>query len=238
MPRIAIRPDLSPHFRPVDRGEPAAPQIAAALREAILTMDVAPGQPLTESHLGEVFGASRTPVRDALSELQAERLIVRLPNRGTLVAPLSRSDILDAQFIREALELANIRSLIDGGLPEASRARLEEILEAQGAAVDAVDWQRFSRLDNAFHLELAQTTGRERAAELLQGERARLDRLRYGRQRLRHELEPLFADHRAVIDAIVARDSATAEERMRQHLRVVLGTLDEMAAENAELFAD
>lgn len=238
MPRLANTPDLSQLVAPVDPSLPSAPQIAPALRDVILSMDLAPGRPLSESRLAEAFGSSRTPVREALAQLQSEGLVTRLPNRGTFVSRLGRSATIDAQFIREALELAIVRRLCETGIPQDADRSLRRNLDAQAASIDAGSWRDFADCDNAFHIELALATGRSRSADLVRRERATLDRLRYMRQRQQHELEGLLSEHKTILEAIARGDAAAAEAVMRNHLRHVLATLDQVARDRSDLFED
>ncbi|HCD85383.1 MAG TPA: GntR family transcriptional regulator, partial [Agrobacterium sp.] len=95
----------TPEMEPLDLNRPAVDQIYAALKGAILARQLAPGQAVSENDIGQLFNSSRTPVREALSRLRDDGLIVTLPSRGTYVSKLSEQQIRSAQFIREALEV-------------------------------------------------------------------------------------------------------------------------------------
>jgi DNA-binding GntR family transcriptional regulator len=84
------------------------------IRRAIVEGRYHPGQRLIEKNLGEEFEVSRTPVREALRELEAEGLVVSLPNKGSVVRPLSAQDIYDIYDLRGRLEsLAGERAARD-----------------------------------------------------------------------------------------------------------------------------
>src|SRR3954468_21043604 len=89
--------------------EPARTRAYAALREAIVAMELPPGARLSENELAARLGVSRTPVREALIRLRDEQLVEIAPQRGTFVTPISVRGVLDAQFVREALECAAVR---------------------------------------------------------------------------------------------------------------------------------
>src|ERR671938_1085574 len=85
-------------------GVPARAQVYAALRDAIIRAELAPGRQLSENELAAWLGVSRTPVREALVRLRDERLVAIVPQLGTYVSRISPQAVSDAHFIREALE--------------------------------------------------------------------------------------------------------------------------------------
>jgi len=98
-------------FAPMVARAAISPQIYERLRRAITTLELAPSESVSEKDLAQKLGVSRTPVREALIRLADEGLIDVLPQRGTFVAPIRLQDVEDAQFIREALEVAVVRRL-------------------------------------------------------------------------------------------------------------------------------
>ena len=85
-------------------GGSIAAQVHELLMEQILDMELRPFQELSEARLAAEFGVSRTPVREALARLARRGLVEILPQRGTIVSPLSEDLIAKSRFIREALE--------------------------------------------------------------------------------------------------------------------------------------
>ena len=88
---------------------PASRQVYRALRDAIISPELAPGQRLSENELAERLAVSRTPVREALIRLRDERFVQIVPQLGTFVTRISTAAVQDAQFIRESLECAAVR---------------------------------------------------------------------------------------------------------------------------------
>src|SRR3954454_20202107 len=80
-----------------------------ALRNAIVTTELEPGQQISENEIADKLGVSRTPVREALARLRDDQLVQIVPQTGTFVAPISVSGVDDAQFLREALECSAVR---------------------------------------------------------------------------------------------------------------------------------
>lgn len=96
---------------PVNPRLPISPQIYERLRRSITTLAILPSESLSEKDLAGQLGVSRTPVREAFIRLADEGLIDIFPQRGSFVAPIRMSDVEEAQFIREALEVAVVRRL-------------------------------------------------------------------------------------------------------------------------------
>src|SRR4051812_41428871 len=86
--------------------EPIARQVARALRHAIVRMEIRPGEMLSEQEIATKLGVSRQPIREAFIKLGEAGLVRILPQRGTLVVKISRAQVEDARFIREAVECA------------------------------------------------------------------------------------------------------------------------------------
>ena len=133
-------------------------QAYAALREAIVRAELAPGRQLSENELASRLGVSRTPIREALVRLRDERLVEIVPQLGTFVTRISTPAVADAQFIREALECACIRRAAELAT-EDDIATLEDNIRAQERARDADDFDAFYVLDDAFHQALCDLSG-------------------------------------------------------------------------------
>src|ERR1700749_2521229 len=101
----AVRPTKRIEFR-VNRRLPAADQGYEALREAIITCRLEPNEAISENRLCGMFHVSRSPGRTAITRLAEDGLIDIFPQRGTFVAPIKLKRVRDAQFARQALEMA------------------------------------------------------------------------------------------------------------------------------------
>ena len=218
-------------------GEAARDQVYTALRRGIVTAELEPGRKLSENELAERLGVSRTPVREALVRLRDERLVAIVPQLGTFVTLISDEGVADAAFVREALEcaaarLAAQRAAVDG------LADLQANLLAQERATAAGDAELFDALDEELHHRIAELSGHEIAWALARRANGHLDRvLRLSRPEPGY-LGALVDHHRALVAAIAAGDPDLAEQRMRRHLRTVLGWLPELRAAHPGYFDD
>lgn len=195
-----------------------AGRIYHALLQRILDGEYAPGHRLEESVLAEQFGASRTPVREALRELGARRLINLIPRRGAVVTQVGMetlADMLDAQCELESL----CARLAARAMKTLQRVQLQEIHEQIHGLVSAEASDEFYLLNNSFHeliLAGAHNATLNHAARDL---RFRLwPYRRTGRESPQEFLVALnFADHEAIVNAIVSERAEAAYEAMRAH---------------------
>lgn len=216
-------------------GEAARDQVYAALREAIVSAELAPGRKLSENELAERLGVSRTPVREALVRLRDERLVAIVPQLGTFVTLISDEGVADAAFVREALECAAARLAAerteDDGL-----ADLRANLVAQERARDDEDAEAFDLLDEALHHRLAELSGHEIAWSLARRANGHLDRVRRLSLPEPGYMGDMLSEHRELVAAIAARDAELAERRMRHHLRMVLKGLPALRESHPDYF--
>jgi DNA-binding GntR family transcriptional regulator len=217
--------------------EPARARAYAALREAIVAMDLPPGMRLSENELAGRLGVSRTPVREALIRLRDEQLVEIVPQRGTFVTPISARGVRDAQFVREALECAAVRLAAERATDD-DVTELWAMIDAQHRARDTGDLEAFYLLDEAFHARLSDLSGHPIASTLAQRAKGHLNRVRRLSLPLPNYIQTMIAEHEAVVGAVENHDPETAETALRHHLRMVLSELPRIRAEHPELFDD
>jgi DNA-binding GntR family transcriptional regulator len=95
-----------------DPRQPLARQLYQLLLERICRFELEPGRLISEASLSATLGVSRTPVREAMARLAEQGLVEVMPQRGSRVLPLRRSDLEKSQFMREALETAMLRKVM------------------------------------------------------------------------------------------------------------------------------
>jgi len=215
--------------------EPMARQVARALRQAIVTMQLSPGEMLSEQDLARRFGVSRSPVREALIKLSEAGLVRVLPQRGTQVVKISRADVEDARFIREAVESAVVREAALKASP-ATIAELNASLARQRRAQRAKTTEEFLELDEEFHRLLAEAAGRPAAWRMIEDVKPQMDRVRFLDMTQATPRHAVVAQHAVIVEAIKAGDPAAAEKAMREHLGEILRSLPELAAQYPDLF--
>ena len=200
-------------------------------------VDLVPGQSISETVLAKELAVSRTPVREALQRLQREGLVLVLPQRGTFVANLDIRAIRSAYFIRLSLEKA-VASEAARLCAATDVKGLQAMVEEQHAVLAADDAAAFFELNRAFHQALVAIADLSGVAAPLASasnhlNRVRVAHLRYGGP---YPLEPIVAEHRAIVAAIAARDSAEAERQMHLHIAKALPRIDLIQSRQPDFF--
>lgn len=220
---------------PVPHGS-AAQRIESELRRLIVALELPPGVRLSESDIAERHGVSRQPVREALIGLARTRLVEIQPQRGTVVVKISVRKMMEARFVREAIETAVVRRACSS-FDRQSRERINDLLEMQEQAARRDDHAAFQRYDELFHIALAEGAGCPLAWEAVQDIKAHMDRVCQLTLPGPDAMLPLIEQHRTIMSAIDAKDEENAAEAMRRHLTEILRALPQVEAEHPELFS-
>ncbi len=214
----------------------AGDHIYLVLREAIVSLELKPGQVLDKQVFAERFGVSRAPIYDAFTRLQQEALVDVVPQRGTTVSLIKISAARENMFLRRAMEVEAVRAItrnLGGDHLEA----LKQNLRYQRAAVEAGDPAGFHRFDLEFHAAVFEALGFERVKAVADTARLGLDRVRRLLNSRRRQ-EVTIAEHQAVLDQIQQRNANAAAAAMGAHLDAVMAELETFAAANPGLFSD
>ncbi|KAF0230846.1 MAG: putative transcriptional regulator GntR [Beijerinckiaceae bacterium] len=217
--------------------EPIVPQIINRLRQAIIELKLKPGQPLSEKEIAFVHGVSRQPVREAFIKLAEAGLVQILPSRGTYVTKISVKEVLNARFVREAIECAVVREAARKIDPPALD-RLAGLIEAQERAAASFDNVAFTELDEAFHRAIADIVDCDYAVRVVEAARTQTDRVRHLSLPEASPFLVLIEQHRDIVAALRAGDPLAAENAMRRHVREILSALPRLAAAYPAFFED
>lgn len=209
-------------------------QLFDRLRAAIIGNVLTPGTKLSEAEVALNHGVSRQPVREAFIKLANESLLEIRPQRGTFVAKISLPHVMDARFVREAVE-ADIVKLLAGAPDPAVIADLRRQVRAQEALIGG-SARDFIAADEAFHRALAEGADKARAWEVVVEMKAQMDRVRVLSSQ-HFPVDRLVAQHLAIVDAIAAGDGAAAERGLRLHLQGILTDLPVIKQERPEYFS-
>lgn len=219
----------------IERPASAGVQAFAALRHAIVTLKLRPGQAVSEQEAAQRLRVSRTPVREAFIKLAEAGLIEVLPQRGTFVRKISVKVVEDARFVREAIEVAVLRAAV-GRLPTAFFTAARGLLAAQREAAAADDLERFLGLDDAFHRAFAVAIDRAHAWAVIEAQKAQMDRVRFLSLPEATPIGRLIDQHETILDAAQRGDIAASEAALRTHLAEVLAVLEPLRRRYPDLF--
>lgn len=204
------------------------------LRRKVLTLELPPGAALSENELAAALGVSRTPVRESLILLSDEGLVQVFPQIGSFVSRVDPQRVADAQFLREAVELASLDDLpadLDTELVAELLANLDKQQQPD------IGLEEFFALDEAFHRGLLRLSGHGNVWTTVASAKGHLDRAR--RLGLYDARSPaVFAtQHVEILRAVLDKDVTLARSAMRKHLRAVFEDVERIRARSPELFS-
>jgi DNA-binding GntR family transcriptional regulator len=203
---------------------PAAPPrspdaMADHIVDAILAGRIAAGQRLGEQALAELFGVSRTLVREALGRLSARGMVEVNARRGWFVVQPSAAEARDAFDARIAIETGMVQAL-QGPLPAPAVRKLKAHLAQERAAIRAGEPGQRSYLLGEFHVCLAECAGNALLADILKDLTARTTLIATLFQST-HDATRSCADHAQIVAALEAGDRARATDLVRRHIEDV-----------------
>jgi DNA-binding GntR family transcriptional regulator len=196
-----------------------------AIKAGILCLELAPGTSLVETALADRLGISKSPVRDALHRLEREGLVIRAPFKGVQVAPLERTDVLDAFGVRASLEELAVRRASESATTEQIETARRLIAEGE-QAVEAHDEAAVEVSVDGFHRAVAAASGSPLLVQLLGNVYDRLARVRALVVRTGTRGEASMGEHSAILEAIAARDAEAAVAASRAHAERLLGEVE------------
>jgi DNA-binding GntR family transcriptional regulator len=219
---------------PLDRKRRRAPSIAEArvyraLKKAITSGQFTPGSVLVQEELCRQFGASRTPIRDALTHLQAEQLIVALPNKGVFVRELSPKDVQDIYDTRLVLESAAVKEAAARVNTDELKAILAKMIQLQKKRDFSFDSVR--AVGDGFHRLIALSSGNRMMKDILDRMEALIEVSRIPFKESVERLEQINQEHINMVQALIRRDGEMAADLMKTHvsltreahLRILMG---------------
>src|ERR671932_262027 len=178
-----------------------------ALKQDILTCELAPGTQIFEGELAARYGTSKTPVREALSWLGQEGLVQVLPRRGYLVAPVTLRDVQEVFQLRLLLETA-AAELAAEHVSEEGLRQLKALVGVRYTYRDRASYARFLRANREFHVAVAEASGNGRMAAFVSRLLEDMERILHLGLDLRDSADEMAAEHGELVDALLKGDAA------------------------------
>src|SRR5215470_1046435 len=197
---------------------PLHQRIYETLRAEVISGQRKPGELLSEAELARSWGVSRSPIREALRQLEQHNLVRWAPRRGATVAGLTVAGLRDIYETREAGEALSAGLAAERG-SSADLAKMRDLAAGVKQSQDEGDYMRAIMLDDEFHRLMASTT-RNRMLESQSGRV--LDRVIMARLMVREEpgrTDEIVDEHQAILDALGQRDAKKAAEQAALHVR-------------------
>ena len=221
-----------------DRRLPLAQQVYADLRRRIISLDLPPDSPLSRVELSQYYQISQTPLREALQKLGEEGLVATYPQSRTEVSRIDVDQILEAQFLRKAVEADIVARLA----ADPQKAKLAAAQDSHDRL--ARSWEReqsfeeFAELDRQFHRDLYAAAGLASLIELIEKRCGQLDRIRRLHLQWFNDRKPekVVGDHQSILDAVLRSDVEGAQRAMREHLAGTIGRIEVLRANYPDYF--
>lgn len=207
------------------------------LYEEISAMRLRPGDKISEAEIAAQFSVSRQPVRDAFSRLGNLGLLLIRPQRATEVRGFSRREVTKSRFVRVSIEAEVLRRAADLCDADGER-RLRDCLATQEATVAAGDHGAFHALDMEFHKALCEIAQVDFAFEVIQREKAKVDRLCLLSLSKENRMPMLVDDHRAIATCVAAHDAEGAVTAGMLHLSRLDDTITAISETHQNFFED
>jgi DNA-binding GntR family transcriptional regulator len=198
--------------------------VADRLRDDILRGVFPPGERLIELQLSQRYDVGRAAIRSALVELQAQGLVQRETNRGATVRRISVAEAVEITEARSALESLVARRAAEQAT-DADRDELLQIVERMDEAVAGDDRRGYSTLNRQLHRALPRIARHRAADDLIANLRDRAVHHQFQLAVMPGRAEESLAQHKAIVDAVVAGNGKAAEKAMRTHLDSVIEAL-------------
>jgi DNA-binding GntR family transcriptional regulator len=187
------------------------------IRELIVTLELAPGSPVSERELMERLALGRTPIREALQALARERLVEVYPRRGMFVSGVDVRDLAGLSEVRLTLEPRAARLAAERAT-DADRARIAVLLKELDHVRDKPDERALIDLDQRIHRHIYECTHNPFLAATLNEYYVLTLRIWFLALDRVTRLEDAVREHRELLRAIRARNAERAEEAMRRHV--------------------
>ena len=194
------------------------------LREGIMSGELKGGMQLKQDEISDALNVSHIPVREALRQLEAQRLVTILPNRGASVTELSREMLIDMMQVRAAISTAMLKLAIPR-MTDEDFAKIDANLAEQRASTDA---KSYEKANNAFH-ELLNARATNPVADLMtENIHANIDRyLRAPFYDNADNRACSIEEHQAIADACKARDVEKAVSLLNDHFLEAIDRIPE-----------
>ncbi len=197
--------------------KPLRELVYAELRMAIMTGKIKPGTRMMEVELAEGMGVSRTPIREAIRQLEKDNLVTIEPRRGAYVSDISAEDMEKMLIVREPLEgLATYLAAVF--ITPERLSLIREAKEEYEGAYGSGDTEGMIQSDTRFHNAITQASGNEYLISILGGLQEQVLRFRYIYFKSASRAKDVIEEHNLIYDCIALKDADAARRYSVDHI--------------------
>ncbi len=197
-------------------------KVYTSLRDGIAEGRYKTGDCLVEMKIAEELGVSRTPVREALKQLELEDLVVSQPNRGVVVKGFSSEDLQDVSTIRHLLE-GQAAYWAAERIGAEQLKQLREVIELMEFYTQKNDIEHLVRLDTRFHEIIYEASGSRTIKHILASLHHNIHKARQSSLTVPDRAACSLQEHKSIFAAIERHDAPAAKEYMEEHVATAAG---------------
>jgi len=187
------------------------------IRNEILSGRLKAEEPIREIELSESLNMSRTPIREALRDLEAEGVIVSYPSRGTFVASLTPYDVEEIFELRTMMELW----ALEKGFHRIGKADIDRLRKELTDADEEGDWEKIHAADLHLHGLIVEKSTSKRLETFESILNTQIERISYATATDSRRKPETLSEHLAILDSIEAGDLDQAKKNLEYHLKMV-----------------
>jgi DNA-binding GntR family transcriptional regulator len=197
-------------------------QVYENLKQRIIDCELVPGLPINEAVFASELGVSKTPIREALRQLERDGFVDSIPGRGSTISHITPSDIREVFEIREIIETGAAKNVarFQHDIEPLMKKREEhrQFLEnEEGKEAYSHEWGEWEDV----HLAIIHALGNQTLLEMYDGLLDRIKRIRnnFGRRFTQRRLHEIVAEHLEILESILDGDPNRTEQAVKRHLQ-------------------
>ena len=211
-------------FKRIQRTESLTDSVYEAIKEAILTIKIGPGEKLNVAEIAHDLGTSSTPVREALNRLINEGLVTNVPFKGLFVSEVTPEGVQQLLEFRSLVELEAIRKAAEHfSAKDAQVGR--SLINKMRKAYQKGDIHTYIETSLDFHRLFISNCGNQMMTDFLEDLTDKIKRLAFLAVAKRDQIPAFIEDYERMLKALEIRDSAQAKKALREHLKRVEDSL-------------
>lgn len=199
---------------PVERHLTLRERIVEFVKDAIIKGRLKPGERVPESELAEMFGISRTPIREAFRQLESEGFITFTPRKGAIVSPITDKDVIEFYAIKGLLE-GYAAKMACCKISDKEIRRMEDLNSQMAKYAERNDVKNFFKLDNQLHDVFLKICGNDKLYNLIYVLVQQFERFRKTSLSLSGRMWSSVKQHNEIIEAFKKRDVDLVERLVK-----------------------
>lgn len=210
--------------KPIEKRPLYREEIGNAIREAIASGDLKPGDRIIETQWAKDLGVSQSPVREAIRELEMMGLVENIPYQGCFVRKATKQDMKDAYRVRMYLEMLGVQDAVESATDDQLK-EIYQVYKEMEAEANKNALNSYTKKNELFHEKIIEISQNKLLLRLWKQSHIQ-DSTFFGTQLSERSLEDLAVRHKIIYDAIADRDEKRAKDTIYEHFQELIDELD------------